>query len=93
VVSIVWSPDGRRVVTASDDGTARVWLSDWSEIHAMLWHSTNAYLFAKERMEILGEDEATAKRIEAEDRAWIAEKIAAEREGRPLPEPPVTPRR
>jgi WD40 repeat protein len=90
--AVEWSPDGRCLATASHDDTIHIWLVDWADIHAMLWHSTNAYLFATERMEILGEDEATAKRIEAEDRAWIAEKIAAEREGRPLPEPPVTPR-
>jgi WD40 repeat protein len=88
-----WSADGRRIVAIDDEGEVSVALVDWADIRRMLWHSTNAYLFASERMAILGEDEATAKRIEAEDRAWIAEKVAAEREGRPLPEPPVTPRR
>jgi WD40 repeat protein len=30
VTSAAWSPDGRRIVTASDDGTARVWNADGS---------------------------------------------------------------
>jgi WD40 repeat protein len=60
VLAAALSADGRRVVTASADRTARVWTIDWRELIARLRASTTSCLTPAERIEILEESAAEA---------------------------------
>jgi WD40 repeat protein len=62
VLAAALSPDGRRVVTASMDRTARVWTIDWKELIARLHTSTTACLTADQRVESLEESAVVASR-------------------------------
>jgi WD40 repeat protein len=63
VDSATFSPDGMLVVTASEDGTARVWLMDWSKLIEYLKQATNACLTAEQRVKFLGETDSQAQKI------------------------------
>lgn len=62
--AITWaafSYDGSRVVTASEDGTARIWRIGWRDLVAHLRQLTSASLTMEQRMIYLGEIEADAR--------------------------------
>ena len=61
VYSASFSPDGKRVVTASKDMTARVWQADWS-----LFESTDALMVAA-----CASIDPAARRITVEDLRWV----------------------
>jgi WD40 repeat protein len=63
-----FSPDGTRVLTASEDNTARVWMVNWDLILALLRESTKACLTPSQRRELIGEstEESQAKYEECE---------------------------
>ena len=60
VMEASFSPDGRRVVTTSFDGTARVWRVDLHDVLDHLRARTTACLSNADRVRYLGEDDATA---------------------------------
>jgi WD40 repeat protein len=55
VVDAEWSPDGKRIVTASYDGVARIFIVDLPELRNWISHSSNALLSPDQRMRLLGE--------------------------------------
>jgi hypothetical protein len=56
-----WSPDGARIVTASDDGTAQVFPVDGARLMSFLWSATSTCLPPKERARLFGDDDAAAR--------------------------------
>ena len=56
-----FSQDGSRVITTSEDGTARIWRTGWRELVLYLRSLTSASLTAEERMIYLGESESDAR--------------------------------
>ena len=62
VLDTEFSPDGSRVITASEDGTARVWSITWDGLITHLKSLTSASLTVEERMIFLGEDESDARK-------------------------------
>jgi WD40 repeat protein len=63
VVDAHFSPDGKRVVTASHDGTARVWRVDWKELLVYLRESTTACLNVHQRKQYLRERTGQAEAV------------------------------
>ncbi|HEY0375640.1 MAG TPA: TIR domain-containing protein [Pyrinomonadaceae bacterium] len=61
VMSASFSPNGARVVSAAEDGTARVWRTRWSDIVEHLRGLTTATLTVEQRMILLGESEREAR--------------------------------
>ena len=63
VYSATWSPDGKRIVTASEDKTARVW-TDLAPLSGAndprLWTATPYCLSIEERNILLGISETVA---------------------------------
>ena len=57
-----FSPDGTQVVTASMDGTARVWLVRWKELVTYLRNSTTVCLSTVHRKHFLGESTSDAQK-------------------------------
>ena len=57
----VFSPDGTRVLTASADGTARVWHVTWPELRDYLKDNVKACLTPKQRMGFLAESPSDAR--------------------------------
>ena len=56
-----FSRDGARVVSAAEDGTARVWRTRWSDLVEYLRGATTATLTVEQRMILLGETEQEAR--------------------------------
>ncbi len=56
-----FSEDGSRVISTSEDGTARIWRTGWRELVSYLRSLTSASLTAEERMIYLGESESDAR--------------------------------
>jgi hypothetical protein len=66
-----FSPDGQRVVTASEDGTARVWPSSIPELQRLLREANADCLPPEARRVYLDETEAQAQeRYEACERSY-----------------------
>ena len=62
--TVTWaafSEDGSRVISTSEDGTARIWRTGWRELVSYLRSMTSASLTAEERMIYLGESESDAR--------------------------------
>ncbi|MDI3290828.1 WD40 repeat domain-containing protein [Polyangium sp. 15x6] len=61
---MAWSPDGRRIVTGSDDGVVRIW-TDLEPLHGIddpkLWTATTYCMPIERRMELLRVTEAMAR--------------------------------
>ncbi|MGH7286803.1 MAG: WD40 repeat domain-containing protein, partial [Myxococcota bacterium] len=55
VQSAAFSPDGRRIVTASPDGTARVWAADGRLLQALIRATISTCLEPQFRVNYLGE--------------------------------------
>jgi WD40 repeat protein len=62
VNSAAWSPDGKRIVTASSDGTARIWLCSIPALQQALRDATTDCLTPHERCTYLLETEPEARR-------------------------------
>jgi WD40 repeat protein/serine/threonine protein kinase len=75
--SVTFSPDGGRIASASADGTLRIWrdLEPVGPADAQLWTSTNDCLSVEARQQLLGVDEAVARRLHAR----CLERVAAAR--------------
>ncbi|HYJ89381.1 MAG TPA: TIR domain-containing protein [Pyrinomonadaceae bacterium] len=61
---ITWanfSFDGSRIVTTSEDGTARIWRTSWRDLVSYLRTLSSASLTAEQRMIYLGESESDAR--------------------------------
>ena len=56
-----FSTDGSRVITTSEDGTARIWRTGWNDLVLYLRSQTLASLTAEERLIYLGESESDAR--------------------------------
>ena len=61
VMDAKFSDDGARVVSASEDGTARVWRTRWSDLLAHLRDVTTATLTIEQRIILLGETAQEAR--------------------------------
>ncbi|HEX8457045.1 MAG TPA: TIR domain-containing protein [Pyrinomonadaceae bacterium] len=61
VTTAQFSADGARVVSASEDGTVRVWRTRWPDLIAYLRSITTATLTVEQRMILLGETERDAR--------------------------------
>ena len=72
--AVTWaafSHDGSRVISTSEDGTARIWRTGWRELVLYIRSLTSASLTAEERMIYLGESEADARKgYEAAERRF-----------------------
>ena len=56
VVYATLSPDGKRIVTGSEDGKAWVWtIKDWPEMRASLWNRIQDNFTPEERIRYLSE--------------------------------------
>ena len=53
-------PNGERVVTASADGSVRVWRYEWEDLLDYLDSSTRVCLSVKERIDFLNEEDEEA---------------------------------
>jgi eukaryotic-like serine/threonine-protein kinase len=62
VSHVAFRPDGRELASASADGTVRIAAVDWPLLRERLAATTSACLTAAQRMHLLGEPEATARR-------------------------------
>ena len=71
VLSAAWSPDGTRIVTASEDGTARVWAAGEKLLRALSRKATNACLEPEFRFSYLGETKDEAKAIDQRCRRCV----------------------
>ena len=56
----VFSPDGNRVLTASDDGTSRIWRVTWQGLEEYLRQNTNTCLAPEQREQFLAESPSDA---------------------------------
>jgi WD40 repeat protein len=56
-----FSADGARVLSASEDGTARIWRTRWPDLITHLRGVTTATLTVEQRMTLLGETEQDAR--------------------------------
>jgi hypothetical protein len=61
VWSASWSPDGKRIVTGSDDKTARIWLVTIPDLRQALLAATSYCLTPEQRRTYLGETEPDAR--------------------------------
>lgn len=61
VWSASWSPDGKRIVTASEDKTARIWLVTIPDIRQSLLAATTYCLTPEQRRTYFGEPEPDAR--------------------------------
>ena len=59
--SAVWSPDGKRIVTAYDDNTVRTWLLDIPTLQQALGAATTDCLTSEQRQTYLDESESEAR--------------------------------
>ena len=55
VRSVKFAPDGRQVLTASNDGAVRVWRFQWNDLLQYLDDSTRICLSVQQRMDYLNE--------------------------------------
>ncbi len=62
VSHLAFRPDGRELASASSDGTVRIAAVDWRLLRERLSATTSACLTAAQRMHLLGEPEAEARR-------------------------------
>ena len=60
VTSAAFSPDGTKVLTASKDGTARIWQVSWPGLLEHLQASTTACLTPQQRRKLLAETASQA---------------------------------
>jgi WD40 repeat protein len=71
VRSAAFSPDGQRVVTASYDGTARLWFLSINRVRQLLRDANKDCLSIGDRMTYIGETETQAReRYEACERSY-----------------------
>jgi len=61
ITNVVFSSDGKRVITASEDNTVRVWRFDWKSLLAYLKSTRRECLKPAQRMRFFGEPAAAAE--------------------------------
>lgn len=62
VTGAAFSPDGKRLVTGSADGTGRIWRTTWAEVLEYVRANLNACLTPAQRVQLLTESDREAER-------------------------------